>query len=115
MQHYESLASGWPAERSVQRALQVFMENQQHWGAFGVPSEAHAAIRKQLQEAPVDLFFPTLTPTLNVLQSVYESWLQSQQGVEFIRDAIGVSRQLHGKAKAPAASLDSTDDYLSGW
>ena len=82
------------------------------WSELGVERKAQETIKKQLLEAPPMLFRPTLTPCLNVLCPAWINWLDSKEGKEFCAANIELTRSLAPQAER---SLDSTDDYLSGW
>ena len=119
---YESLASGWPADRTVQHARSVFTTYSKHWADFGVAGESRKMIERQLPEAPLTLFKPCLTPTVNTLTSVYWQWLATPDGGSLAKKLIGTAprwtmagRQAGGKDKDSGPELSSTNDYLAGW
>ena len=109
---YESLASGWPADSTVEAAKSIFREFQSDLDAFLVPTPMQRSLERQLVEAPVNIFLPLQTLALNVLCPAYMEWLDTPEGDRFCKEAIGISRIPRAKQTSP---YEASEDYTSAW
>ena len=80
-----------------------------------MPAQAQADIKKQLPEAPLGLFRPTLVYALNALAAPYVRWLASDAGRAFCKQHVGAERTLPLAPPKGDMKLETTEDYLDGW
>ena len=79
-----------PSESSKAMAGVICSKYKDTWLGLGLDSHARELIQRQLPEASLHLFDPVLKLALNALEPVYDEWLDSDTGVNFCLEVVGL-------------------------
>ena len=113
VQLVEPGSSPKPSESSKAMAGVICSKYKDTWLGLGLDSHAHELIQRQLPEASLHLFDPVLKLALNALEPVYDEWLDSDTGVNFCLEVIGLTPEWRSKPQTLPVPGSAKEDWCS--
>ena len=113
VQLVEPGSSPKPSESSKAMAGVICSKYKDTWLGLGLDSHAHELIQRQLPEASLHLFDPVLKLALNALEPVYDEWLDSDTGVNFCHEVIGLTPEWRSKPQTLPVPGSAKEDWCS--
>jgi hypothetical protein len=102
-----------PSESSKAMAGVICSKYKDTWLGLGLDSHAHELIQRQLPEASPHLFDPVLKLALNALEPVYDEWLDSDTGVNFCLEVVGLTPEWRSKPQTLPVPGSAKEDWCS--
>ena len=86
-----------PSESTQAKARAICSKYKDTWLGLGLDCQAQELIQRLLPEASLHLFDPVLKVALNALEPVYDEWLDTDTGVNFCHEVVGLTPEWRSK------------------